>query len=366
MSVNKNKDNLNITIIVPGMKRGGAERVVAYIANSFIHKGNNVNIILLGKTETEYNLNTKIMVYGLNADGLSKFKVITKLRKRLRKKPTNIILCFSIKMTIYAILATIGMKVKIVGSDRSNPYYAYEDSMRKGICAWILSKANGFIFLTEGGKNYYPESIRKKSIIIPNGVFATDIPTKLIDYNSRDKYMICAVGRFSPVKDYETMLTVFSIFLKTHPKHKLHIFGDGELRSTIMQFTHSLKIEGSVIFEGLVNNVSEKIKKASMFIHTSKSESWCNALMEAMACGIPCVVMDWDFGPRSMIVNGENGELGSLGDVDRFVSSMIRIADSNTYAKMLSYNAEKINITHAPNVIAKKYLNYLKDVCNEK
>lgn len=366
MSTFKYKDNLNITIIVPGMKRGGAERVVAFIANSFIQHEYNVNIILLGKAESEYDLDSKVLVYGLNADGLNKLKVVSKLRRTIHKISTDIILCFSMKMTVYTILATIGMKIKIVGSDRSNPYYAYGDSMCKGIYAWILAKANGFIFLTEGGKSYYPESIRKKSIVIPNGVFAAEIPKKFIEFNMRDKYTICAVGRFSPVKNYETMLTAFSIFLKTHPKYKLHIFGDGELRSVIVKFTQSLKIEDSVIFEGVVNNVHEKIKKFSMFIHTSKSESWCNALMEAMACGVPCVVMDCDFGPRSMIVNGVNGELVPLGDIDGFVSSMIKIADSDTYAMMLSYNSAKINMTHAPDVIAKKYLDYLKGVCNEK
>jgi GalNAc-alpha-(1->4)-GalNAc-alpha-(1->3)-diNAcBac-PP-undecaprenol alpha-1,4-N-acetyl-D-galactosaminyltransferase len=364
MNLFESEDNMNITIVVPGMKRGGAERVVAYIANSFIQKGNNVNIIVLGKNETDYYLEPEIMLNGLNADGFNKLKVVSKLRNMLNKISTDVILCFSMKMTIYAILATIGMKVKIVGSDRSNPYYAYGDSMRKGIYAWILSKANGFIFLTEGGKNYYPESIRKKSIVIPNGVFAAGIPSESIAFNSRDRYMICAVGRFSPVKDYETMLTAFSMFLKTHPKHKLHIYGDGELRDKIIKFTHSLKIEKSVVFEGIVNNIPENIKKASMFIHTSKSESWCNALMEAMACGIPSVAMDCDFGPRSMIVSGINGELVSLGNVTGFVDSMTRIANSDDYAMKLSCNAAKINTTHSSDSISKKYLKFIKDVFN--
>lgn len=351
---------MKIVILATTMRRGGAERVAAYIANYAAKIGHQVHLVVYDNQAPAYNLISKVKYIRIssgNKKGIKNiFRRIIDLRKLLKSIQPDIVLCFSILATLHAILSAPKRSFCIVGSERSNPYFRNYSTFKKNVVDIILRNADGLIFLTDGGKEYYSKYIQKKSIVIHNGLFVDDLP-KPTNISEREK-RICSVGRLSPVKNYPVILNAYKQFSQKHPQYVLEIYGDGSERINIQKMIVELGIEKGVYLKGEVSDVISEIYNCAMFVHASKSESWCNALLEALACGIPCVVADCDFGPRTMITNGVNGLLVSVDDVNALTTAMCSVIENPTIAIKLSENALSVRKDYDGEIVAKKYLEF--------
>ncbi|RDW20754.1 glycosyltransferase [Oceanobacillus chungangensis] len=356
---------MNISILISSLNRGGAERVAAALANDFYQRGDNITVICLDKAPPSYSLNKNIQFLsvfpGENKRIISMVKRLFLLKKNLRQTQPDVVLCFSMKNVFYALLAR-PRKSRVIGSERSNPYYANKNMLIKLIEKLFLPLANGYIFLTSEGKEYYSRALQRKSTVIPNGLFAEDIPKKTVPFETRRMNIITAVGRLHPVKDHVTMIKAFKLFQEKHSNYKLKIYGDGIESNKLKKLVQDLGLSESVTFEGIVDNVVEHIADSGMFILTSKSESWGNALMEALSCGIPSISTDCDFGPRAMIENEVNGLLVPVGDVEAIARAMDRIAVNQEFARNLSENALLIRKSHSSTKIANRYYEFIKKI----
>lgn len=356
---------MNICILISSLNRGGAERVAAALANDFYNRGNNIFVVCLDKSPPSYSLHENIQLLSVSSEGKGRitsiFKRLFSLRKNLKHINPDVILCFSMKNVLYALL-TYRKKTKIIGSERTNPYYIKKNILSKFIEKILLPLADGFIFLTKEGRDYYPSAIKQKSTVIPNGLFAEDIPKSIVPFNSRKLNVISAVGRLHPVKDHITLLKAFKLFKLNHPTYKLQIYGGGSEYEKLNNLAKELKIEHSVVFNGIVDNVVQHIADSGMFILSSKSESWGNSLMEALSCGIPSISTDCDFGPRQMIKNGVNGLLVPVENKNALAEAMSKIANNHSFAKDLSKNAILIRESHSAQKVANKYYNFIEKV----
>ena len=107
------------------------------------------------------------------------------------------------------------------------------------------------------------------------------------------------------------------------------------------------------------------IKDAGMFVMTSRYEGMPNALLEAMACGIPCVCTDCDFGPAELIEDGASGLLVPVDDAEAVAAAMARIADEPGLAERLSVGAARIRETHSREEICRQYRDYIEEIVNK-
>ena len=227
-----------------------------------------------------------------------------------------------------------------------------------------LPRVNGFIFQTERVSLCYSEKLRQIGTVIHNGVFPEILPEKPCKFEDRKHTNICAVGRLSEQKGYDILLQAFADFRKCHPAHHLHIYGEGNLRQTIEQQINQLNLQEAVTLHGSVPNVMFQVQNAGMFVLPSRFEGMPNALMEAMACGLPCIAADCDFGPAELIENGKNGLLVPVEDPTALAEAMSKLADDKTLAQTLSKNAYNIRVTHNGERIAQQYYDYIVSVVN--
>jgi L-malate glycosyltransferase len=101
-----------------------------------------------------------------------------------------------------------------------------------------------------------------------------------------------AVGRLHWVKDLPTLIAGFSIARKRMSSARLVILGDGEERSKLECLSNELGVRDDVVFLGHRTDVPDLLAAADVFVHTSLGESFNQALLEALAAGLPVITTD--------------------------------------------------------------------------
>ena len=106
-----------------------------------------------------------------------------------------------------------------------------------------------------------------------------------------------------------------------------------------------------------------RLAKTTVFVLSSKNEGLPNALMEAMALGLPVISTDCPCGgPAAIIRNGENGLLVPVGDEKAMAAAIIKLCKNPETASALVREAIKIKSVCAPYRIAQQWLTYIDRV----
>jgi glycosyltransferase involved in cell wall biosynthesis len=144
--------------------------------------------------------------------------------------------------------------------------------------------------------------------LIPNGV-EVDRFTAKTSYDIADATRVVFVGRLAQAKGLDVLLEALGrLNTQTPGKYQLTIVGKGSLREPLEATAETLGIAESVHFAGQVEDVSPFLSHSDVFVLPSRAEGISNALLEAMATGLPCIASDIP-GNHALIQNGENGLL---------------------------------------------------------
>ena len=143
--------------------------------------------------------------------------------------------------------------------------------------------------------------------------------------------VVLMVGRLSPEKNLELGVRAYREILKTHPKAKCVVVGDGPIRSQLSQ-EHP-----DIIFAGVQRGVDLASHYASsdVLLFPSETETFGNVLLEGMASGLSTVSYDYAAAAKH-VENGANGRKATLGDEDRFVALAIEAANEKVGSALRS------------------------------
>lgn len=141
-------------------------------------------------------------------------------------------------------------------------------------------------------------------------------------------FVVGTVVRLVPQKDLPTLLRAFTEFNRRHPKSKLRIVGDGELRNHLIEFAKQLRIEDSVIWVGKTQDVVAEYKKMDLFVLPSKYEGFGMVLLEAFQSGLAVVAARVSAIPE-VLGAGSDG-LFTSGNSDELTSKLLRFYDDKS------------------------------------
>lgn len=113
--------------------------------------------------------------------------------------------------------------------------------------------------------------------------------------------LVITSGRLIHAKGHLHLLRAFKEVLRNHPNVKLVILGDGPLEGSLRLLAKQLHIDDRVLMPGFQANPFSWIARADVFVLPSLAEGFPNALMEAMALGLPVISTDCPSGPREML-----------------------------------------------------------------
>lgn len=285
------------------MNEGGAERVVANLANAFA-KDNEVSIVITINDTSKYELNSDILFYSLDEDKVPK-NIVLKNVKRMKNfkkiikcfKP-DIIVSFLPEPSYRALLLSFFNKIPVIVSVRNDPKVEYKSLKDKILMRLLYPLASGFVFQTKEAQEFFNKKIQDKSIIIPNPVDKQFIERK---YEGDNSNKIVSVGRLEEQKNHEMLIKAYARVEKELPEYKLIIYGEGKLREKLEEVIKTYNLQEKVFLPGVEREIVGKICDARLFILSSNYEGMPNALMEAMALGIPSISTDCPCGRTKRI-----------------------------------------------------------------
>ena len=358
--MNEPEKPLRIALVIPHLGGGGAERSVLKLARGLIERGHGVDILVFKKINTlEDEFPPQARQFILKPGRANGFRDRAHLARR-----------FGFRILRF-------LRRDLLGDARS--VAAYIDEERPDCILPSLPRAKSAVLLALCFTNLNPVTIptvhsvlmnRKRrfrklySILFPkadhivtvsdgvadNAALKLGIPRERISrihnpadiaeiellaravpdhpwMSDDDPPIILSAGRLARVKDFPTLLRAFGQVSRNR-EVRLIILGEGSWRNRLGNMIRKMGLQEKVSLPGWVSNPYAFMSRASMFVLSSKFEGLGNVLIEAMACGCPCVSTNCPAGPAEILDNGRFGPLVPVGNDSALAAAMERVLDS--------------------------------------
>lgn len=361
---------MRIALYVSGMKDGGAERTMANIANYMDEHGHEVIMVNVYRAEGEYYLNPSIkrvicepdeseLNHGRIGNFMARFN---KLRSVWKDERPDVIFSYTGKTNIMTILTSRGLKASVGVGVVGTPELEYYNPVLKWCARNVFKMADKVVLQTEASKAFFGKKVLKKSVIMRNPM------TEEFDidyYEGEREKVIVSVGRIDENKNHQLIIDAFANICNKYPDYKLVIYGDGELRKSLIDRVESLGLSDRIKLPGRITNVAETIKITTAFVLASNTEGSPNALIEAMMLGLPVISTDCPCGgPGELIEDGTNGLLIPVGDVLKMQESLQKILDDLQFRNKIGRAALKTRDLYSPKVVLREWEELFKSMEN--
>lgn len=354
------------------MERGGAERVVANLSEQFAAHAYKVYIATEWRGEDEYEIDSRVtrVHVGLSEkqehDGrVKKFlDRIVNLRRFLKEVKPDIVIAFARKANYRALTAAIGTKIPVLISVRMNPVGYYDLLSDKIQIPILFRMAAGCVFQTPEQREFFPDFIQKKSRIILNPINDKFIGNPIPD--EREKVVVHS-GRITDCKNQMMLVRAFESVHKRHPDYILKIFGPDSFDGTKEKLEKLIEEDCAQDYVKLMGS-SDRLEKdminGAAAAFSSDYEGMPNAMLEAMALGLPIVATDCPSGgPKMVIIPEQNGLLVPVNDEAAMAAAINRLLEDKELAQKLGKNAAEISKIADADTVFGQWKNYIEEIC---
>ncbi|GGX90369.1 glycosyltransferase [Streptomyces anandii] len=141
----------------------------------------------------------------------------------------------------------------------------------------------------------------------------------------RTEKVVASIGRLSHEKGVDLLLDAWAEAAPKQPGWTLRIYGRGEAEAELRARCAELGLDDSVDFAGQTEDVPGALRASSVFVQSSRGEGFPLVLLEAMACGVPCVAFDCAPGVREIVTHEEDGLLARPGNTTELARHLVRL-----------------------------------------
>ena len=398
-----------VLMVMPHMVGGGAERVAAQIINKLNERGYDTRFVLTSAKKNEvvrFDLNEKTplillteelkaettgqklahlptraysTIFGKLYEKQGKYvpasvgkatiewqyhREIAWLRNYFQQNPDMTVIVFLQPSIPIVLLAAQDFPNKVIISERADPNRLMKKRYGKPFIEQYYTRADVAAFQTEDAKAVYPEAVSKKGTVIFNPL-KDNLPQP---YHGERNKNITTFCRISNQKNLPLLVEAFSQVHSKHPEYTLRIIGDApneegrEVLQALDKQINELKLKESVKFEPFMKNIHEVVIKDAMYVNSSDYEGISNAMLEAMAIGMPVVCTDCPIGgAKATITDGENGLLVPIQNAEELANAMNRMIEEAGLADKLSQKASKLRDEISLDSITDKWISLLGD-----
>ena len=313
---------------------GGAERVLADIANGLASRGHRVHVLSLDEEEQVpfYSFSPEVTFLPLGHPRTGTFPAVSGfLRMKRRASDLHPDVIFGFLPSTYVFMAGLFWLTpqKFIACEHITRTWYHLRPLKYVaviIAAFMSSKMS---FLSAEIAREYRGITERKKIILQNPVQDFQKQANVMGDDKRH-YTILSVGRLVEFKDHKTLIKAFAAVVTEFPKWRLKIIGTGVLRSDLDALIDSLSLNNVVGIFDHSDDIEADYANADLFVMPSRYEGFGLVTAEASSCGLPCVGFNDAAGTNSIIRHGENGILVKHnGDRAEALSSALRLLIKN-------------------------------------
>jgi glycosyltransferase involved in cell wall biosynthesis len=173
--------------------------------------------------------------------------------------------------------------------------------------------------------------------------------------SSLDQRKVIAVGKQSYQKGYDRLLTAWKMIHEKHAEWELDIYGKYDARQKLSEMAKALGVRESVNFFEPVKDIEAKFLDSAIFVLPSRFEGFGMVLIEAMACGVPCVSFDCPCGPADIVKSNEDGFLVENGNIPEFAEKVMTLIGNDMLRNDMGQKAKENVKRYLPDFIVPQW-----------
>lgn len=320
--INKDSVGKRVAILIPTLKKGGAEKQAALLAKAL---SDNHIVYLIVRDDSEGLESELISLSGLPLD-----KLIC-LRGNQVRSLYNVFKHYNIRI-LFCYLTWPDFWGPIIGRLAGVTHIFQGIRNAQLPFPKLVLELVGNLFSTgaitnnySGFKIFKRKGLRKQTVI-PNCYLN---PKDYVKRPAKEELTVITVGRFVEQKDYPTAIAAMAMAMKKIPSLRFKIIGHGELEEKIKEWLWTFGIENRT--EVLINpkNILSHLEEADIYLSTSLFEGTSNSIMEALDAGLPVVATN--VGDNNQLIeDGVSGFLAENQDISSIANHIVELANNPT------------------------------------
>jgi glycosyltransferase involved in cell wall biosynthesis len=368
---------MRIAFVIYSLEGGGAERVTTILAQHWAAAKHDVKVITLADESINfYKPNAPVECESLNYARVSRnlwktpfvsLRRALLLRRRLRAFQPDVVIGMMNTASVLVAMACFMFPARTIGTERIYPPLSPLSPARRFARCIAYRFLDVIIAQTKESAAWIRANTFAKAVrIIPNPLaWPLEATPPFVTPNSvcpQGRLVVLAVGRLVRQKGFTSLIEAFARVHPDHPAWDLVIVGVGPDRDLLETLRDRLGLKGHVFLPGRVGNIGDWYARASIFAMTSLFEGFPNALLEAMAYGLPVISTDCDTGPRDIIKHDLNGLLVEPGDQEALVAGLRQLIESEDLRTRLSDKARAVSTLFAVEHISQQWQAVFREI----
>ena len=199
-----------------------------------------------------------------------------------------------------------------------------------------VNRFDRIVALTQGDADEWKKHVTTKIEVIPNPLA---IPQS-VQITEETKFRMIAVGRLEEVKGFDHLIKAFAVIADKYPQWRLDIYGGGSCKDNLLSLITDQHLENQISILPPTSNIYAEYQDSDFYVLSSHHEGLGMVLMEAMACGIPCVAYNCDYGPKVLITDSI-GILVEESNIYKLADAMLWMIEQPQERKEMGKRARK-------------------------